>query len=615
MLGGYKGKILWVDLANHKWHTEKITEDLAFKWIGGSGFAAVIVSKLVSDYTDPLGPDNILGFFTGPLTGTMVPSSGRHCVAGKSPLTGIWGEASVGGSWGKCLKDAGYDALILTGQSPYPVYLWINEEKIEIRRADSLWGLDTYQIEEAVRELTHPKAQVLSIGPAGEKLVKISGIFTDGIEGRTAARCGLGAVAGSKRVKAIAVYGQKRTVLFKKEELQQKIRDIMPKFVEKTKGQSNYGTPGLVIPCEQTGDFPVKNWTLGSWEEGAKKINGVVMAEKYLIGRFHCSSCPIGCGRRIAITEGKYAGVRGGGPEYETLGLFGGSCMIDDLEAISYANELCNRYGIDTIDTGNMIAFSMEAYEKGIINKQDTGGLEIKWGDKDVLIELIREIGENRGYGAILAQGIPALITQYGEAAKDMCMMVKGLGFPSHEPRAYNSTALGYATANRGACHLEAFSHSFERSLSMPELGIEKPLDRFSSERKGELVAKAQNLMMLFDSLAICKLTLFGGINITILAHWLSLATGISWTADELIKCGERIFNMKRLFDIKCGINRKDDILPERILKQPRGSGGAAENLPPLEKMLDEYYSYRGWDANGIPTKQKLLELEIYKEA
>ncbi|WHH59281.1 aldehyde ferredoxin oxidoreductase family protein [Petroclostridium sp. X23] len=612
LLGGYAGEILWIDLTNRQYRKEKVTEDMARTWLGGSGFAAAVVSEMVPPHADPLGPENILGFFTGPLTGTPVPSSGRHSVAGKSPLTGIWGEASVGGNWGRALKYAGYDAVVLTGQSSEPVYIWIHEDKVEIRSAENLWGMDTYEIEEAIRKLTHPKAQVSSIGSAGERLSKIAGIFTDGHEGRTAARCGLGAIAGSKKVKAIAVYGQKTLHFADKAALLKKIKEVTPTIRERAKGTSDLGTAGLVIPCEKIGDFPVKNWTLGSWEEGAMKISGVALKEKYLTGRFHCFACPIGCGRQIAITKGKYSGLHGAGPEYETLGLFGGSCLIDDLEAICYANELCNRYGVDTIEVGNLIAFSMEAYEKGIITKEDTDGREIKWGDTEIFIELVKEIGEVKGFGAILSQGFPDLIKKYGHAVKEISIVAKGLSFPAHEPRAYNSLALGYATANRGACHCEAFSHPFERSLTMPELGIEKSMDRFAKEGKGELVAKSQNYMMLFDSAALCKFTMLGGaVTPTILAEWISLATGIYWSWEELLKCGERIFNKKRLFNIQCGVDRKEDTLPERILKEPRGSGGAADNLPPLEAMLDDYYAFRGWDSNGIPTIKKLQDLGL----
>lgn len=613
MLGGYTGKILFINLNDKNWFTEEITEDMAKKWLGGSGFAANYILNNVSANTDPLGPDNILGFFTGPLTGTIIPSSGRHCVAGKSPLTGIWGEASIGGNFGRALKYAGYDALIIIGMALEPVYIWIDNGKVEIRPAEEFWGMDTYEIEDAIRKVTHPRAQISSIGPSGEKLSKISGIFTDGYEGRTAARCGLGAIAGAKKVKAIAVYGTKHINYSDKTKLIKLVKDIVPEIKETCKGISELGTAGLVLPCEKIGDFPVKNWIEGSWEKGAMKISGHVLKEKYLTGQFHCFSCPIGCGRKIYISKGKYKGVSGGGPEYETLGLFGGSCLIDDLEVICFANELCNRYGMDTIETGNLIAFSMEAYENGIITKEDTDGLEIKWGDAEVFIELIKEIGEVKGFGALLSQGFPVLINKYGNTAKKISMNSKNLSFPAHDPRASNSLALAYATSNRGACHCESFSYKFESNKKMSDiLGIDKSTDRFTCKEKSELVAKSQDLMTIFDSLALCKFIVFGGVVIPkIIAEWLTLTTGINWTADELFSCGERIFTTKRLFNNKCGINRKDDILPERFLKSKRDSG-SSENLPQLNEMLNEYYTFRGWDDNGIPSQLKVKQLKIY---
>ena len=611
MLGGYIGRILWVNLTTGLQHTEPVTEEMARKWVGGSGFAAYTVFKHVPASADPLGPENILGFFTGPLTGTLVPASSRHSVAAKSPLSGRWGEASVGGSWGRALKQAGYDGVVLTGQAAEPVYLWINDGKAEIRPVHGIWGLDTYKTAEKIKDLTHNKAEVCTIGPAGERLSPIAGLFTDGHEGRTAARCGLGAVCGSKKVKAIAVYGRQIPALAEKDAIREKMKAMIPTIMEKAKGLSNFGTAGLVTPCHMLGDFPIKNWREGLWEEGAAKISGAKLAETYLTGRFHCPGCVIGCGRQIAIHDGPYAGVKGGGPEYETLGLLGASCLIDDLGAISYANELCNRYGIDTMDVGNLIAFSMEAYEKGIIGKEETGGMEIRWGDPAALIGLIKGIGEGTGFGAVLGEGFPAVVKRFGKKAQEIAMTVKGLSLPAHDPRAYNSIAVGYATANRGACHLEAFSHPFERALSMPELGIDAPLDRFQVEGKGILTAKAQNLMMIFDSLALCKFLLFGGVRLNDVTEWLSLATGLTFSIEELMQCGERIFNQKRLFNIKCGAGRKDDILPTRILNEKRGSGGAAENLPPLEKMLDEYYAYRGWDSVGIPTPNKLEMLGL----
>jgi len=611
-MGEFEYKVLWLDLGKDEKRVEKIEGKELLKWIGGSGLGVKTLFENVSCNVEPFSEKNILGFFTGPLTGTMVPSSGRHNVVAKSPLTGIWGEASVGGRWGRMLRKSGYDALVLTGKAEKPVYIWINEGNVEIKDACHLWGMDTFETYESVKELTNKRAEVCTIGPAGERMVRISGIFTDGEESRTAARCGLGAVMGDKRVKAIAVYGQRELPVNDNPGLKEDLKSILKRIQEKTSTLGQFGTPGLVIGCEQSGDFPIRNWSGGKWEEGALKISGQKMAETILTGRYHCASCPIGCGRKVSITKGPYKGVKGGGAEYETLGLLGGSCLVDDLEAISYMNELCNKYGIDTIDTSNLIAFAIEAYQRGIIDNEFTGGLELRWGDPQIIIELIHNIACKKGkLGYLLAEGFPAVKNFFGKEVYEFAIEVKGLSFPAHDPRAYNSIALGYATANRGACHLEAFSHHFERKGTMPDIGIYEPQDRFAVQGKGELVAKSQNLMMVMDSLEVCRFSLFGGVSLSELTGWLNRVTGLGYKDDDLYRCGERIFNLKRVFNVSCGISRKDDRLPERILKQKRGEGGAAENLPQLEVMLDEYYAFRGWSKSGIPLPSKLNELGL----
>jgi len=609
---GYTGKILWIDLTEKTHWIENITAEFIKKWVGGSGFAAAMMPELVSADTYPLGPENVIGYFTGPFTGTNVPSSGRHCVAAKSPLTNIWGEASIGGNFGKMLKLAGYDALLLKGRADSPVYIWIHEDNIEIRPADVFWGMDTYEIEGALRSVTHPKAQVSSIGVAGERLSKIAGVFSDGNEARCAARCGLGAVQGSKNVKAVAAYGNKTVRLHDKTALMASIREFVPTARERMKGMITLGTPGVVVPSEKLGGFPIKNWAEGSWEEGAAKINGTVLAEKYMTGRYHCAACVIGCGRTIKVPQGRWPEVLGGGPEYETLGTLGGCLLIDDLEFVCYANALCNRYGIDTIDTGNLIAFAMEAYEKGYITEKDTGGLAIKWGDQDVAVELIRQMGEVRGFGGILSQGFPEVKKRWPQTAS-FCMEVKGLSFPAHDPRAYNSIGLAYATSNRGCCHLEGLTHYFERGTIpvMPEIGITEVGDRHGAAGKGELVSKAQNIMAIYDSVGFCKFLINGGASPNYLARWLQYTTGIEWTVEDLMECGERIFNRKRMFNVSCGIDSKDDYLPERAFKEKRGSGGSGDNLPPIAQMLEEYYACRGWSRQGIPGKEVLDRLKI----
>ena len=605
---GYTGKLLYVDLSRMLTEVRDIPEEIRRNYIGGAGWGAKLLYEGTDKTTDPLGVNNMLCFVTGPLTGMKISGAGRHSIVCKSPLTGVWGEASVGGSWGRELKMTGYDGIVVTGKAAEPVYLWINNGEVVVRNAGHVWGKDTYETDEILRRETDPKAVVSCIGQAGENLLPIAGIFTDGIEGRTAARCGVGAVQGSKNLKAIVVKGSIPVNVADSTGLDTLVKKILPDFVKKTAGLRKFGTAGLVIGCEQSGDFPVKNWRLGKWEEGALKISGPAMNDTILKKNFYCAGCAVGCGRNVEVQEGEYAPVKGGGPEYETLGLFGGSCLVDNLDAIAKGNEMCNRYGIDTIDVGNAIAMAMEAYENGLITEK-TAGCKLEWGSGSALLEMIRQIGENRGLGAILGKGITAAAKEIGGNCSKYAIHSKGLSFPSHDPRAFTSLALGYATSPRGACHLQAFSHAFERALTMPDVGIDAPLERFTTVGKADLVAKMQNVMALFDSLCLCKFNTFGGFDLTLLVDLLNNAAGMTFEKEEILLAGERIFNLKRLYNIECGLSGKDDTISDRILHEPRGSGGAADNLPDLQIMLTEYYQIRGWDVDGRPTHETIARL------
>lgn len=608
---GYIGKILRVDLSSRSIKKEELDEKVARKFIGGSGLGAKILFEETDEKTDSLGPGNVLIFMTGPLTGTIVPTSGRHAVVAKSPLTGIWGEGDVGGTWGIGLKRAGFDGIIIKGKSPKPVYLWIHDGEVEIRDAVHLWGKDTFETDRLIKEATNEKAVVSVIGQAGENLVKFASIMTDGLEARAVGRTGLGAVMGSKNLKAIAVYGNNRAEVAKKNELKQLTKKLAPEMLKKAKGLHDYGTSGGMATFEYVGDLPIRNWTQGKWEEGAKKISGQKMAETILTKNYHCGYCVIGCGRTVKLDTGDYAGVEQAGPEYETLASLGALCLVDDLKAIALANEWCNRYGLDTISTGGVIAFAMEAFENGLITKEDTDGLEIKWGDPNVMLELVRRIAQRKGIGDLLAEGVKRVADKIGGIALEFAIHSKGLEFPAHDPRAYNSLAVGYATSNRGACHLQAFSHGFEKGLTMPEVGYPESRDRFEIDGKGVMTAKAQNLMCMFDSIKMCKFSLFGGVTITDMVNFLNYVTGWDMNVEEFMKAGERIFNLKRLYNVRCGISRKDDTIPARILTHKRKEGGAAENLPHLGRMLSEYYKFRGWNQEGIPKKEKLEELGL----
>ncbi len=611
-LKGYTGKILHLNLSNSKGHVEDLNEEWARQFIGGSGIGAKFLYEMTDERTNPLGPENPLIFMTGPFTGTSVPLSGRHAVISRSPLTGIFGESDVGGTWGANLKKAGFDGMIITGKSKKPIYLWVCDGKWEIRNASHLWGKDTYEVDPILKAETHDKAVVQTIGQAGEKQVLLAAIMTDGKDGRAAGRCGMVAVMGSKNLKAIVGYGTGNVPVFDPESVARLPKEHSAFINKNAESFRKYGTAGGVSVFEAMGTLPLQNWKfVGRWEESAAKINGFTIAETVLSGRYFCDACVLGCGRKVKIEKGPYAGVDGAGPEYETVALLGSNCLIDDLEALCFANELCNRFGLDTISTGAAIAFGMEAYEKGLIDREDTGGTELRWGSPEALIEMIKLIGQNKGLGKILGKGVKKASEELGRNSIEFAMHIKGLELPAHDPRGYNAGAVGFATSSRGACHLSGLSHIFERLLKAPEIGIPEPMDRFQVEGKGILAAKTQNLMGMMDSLKLCKFILFGGITLTHIVQWYRDVTGREMTIDEFMKTGERIFNLKRLYNVRLGISRKDDTLPFRSLTFKRAGKGLTPHLPPLGEMLSEYYEYRGWSEDGIPTPEKLKELGL----
>jgi len=615
LFGGYAGKILRVDLTRGTISEERIKETLLRKYIGGSGLAAKILFDETGPETEPLGPNNVLIFMTGPVTATKVPLSGRHEVAAKSPLTGTYGESDSGGTWGNELKKAEYDGIIIRGQSSRHVYLLICDGQAELRNAEHLWGIDTYDVNEIIKHETDRKAVVSCIGPAGEKLARIAGIINDGRHGRAAARCGLGAVMGSKRLKAIAVRGTKSVAVAHPEALVQSVKEMASTIVDNAINMQKYGTSNGMITMEKLGDLPIKNWLQGSWEEGAEKLSGQTMAKTILSGRYYCGGCIIGCGREVRFESAKYGKVEGAGPEYETLAMLGANCLIDDLEAVAKANELCNRYGLDTISTGASIAFAIEAYEKGLITKEDTGGIALTWGNADAMLSIVEKIGRREGLGWLLGEGQRIASEKIGGLSAEFATQVKGLEVPAHDPRAYFSQGLSYAISSRGACHLQSLSHMFERSVTLPDLGYSTVQDRHGVAGKGELVAKAQNLMCMFDSLVVCKFILFGEVKPSHLVKWLNYVTGWDMDLAEFMLTGERICNLKKLYNIREGISRKDDALPPRILTHKRGTGGSPDQLPPIGELLSQYYQYRGWDETGIPKPEKLVELGLEQEA
>ena len=598
-------KVALIDLSAGSTEIVNVPKELLRKYIGGSGLATYFLFQYGSPQADPLSPENPLIFMNGPYQGTGIPTSGRHQVVSKSPLTGIFGESDCGGTFGYHMRKAGFDGAIFLGKASSPVYVAMKDGVAEIRDAGFLWGKDTFETEETLLEIEGSPGAVACIGPAGERLVLLANIMHDGPSGRAAGRGGMGAVMGSKNLKAVVARGNASGPMADPETVREKSREKARWYVEKMPAMTRYGTPGGVAFAEQNGDLPLKNWSMGSWSE-VKSITGEAMAETVLTGNWGCTACPIRCGREVAFDE-----ISGGGPEYETLGMLGSNCLVSDLKAICRANDLCNREGLDTISCGSAAAFSMELFERGIITEKEIG-YPLSWGDGDALLRLLGDISEKKGFGSILSEGTRKAAELIGKGAEKYAIHSKGLDFPAHDPRCYKGLAAGYATSNRGACHLAGYSYAFERSAVYPDLGINEVQDRSLDEGKGELNAKLQDMMCVMDSLKMCKFP-FANTAIADILTWLNGITGWDVTKEELLETGERIFNLKRVYNIACGVTGKDDTIPERILREPRGSGGSADSLPVLEIQLEEYYRVRKWSSEGIPLPKTLSALGLEK--
>jgi aldehyde:ferredoxin oxidoreductase len=608
---GYRGKLLRVDLTEQRVEIEDLDPKLLKKYVGGVGIEAKILYQETTPSTDPLGPENVLMAVTGPYTGTAVPSSSRHHMMARSPLTNLLGESNVGGSWAVQLKKAGFDGIAITGKSEHPVYLWVHDGGVEFRDARPIWGKDSYESTAFLKSKTTEKATVAVIGPAGERLARVASIPHIGRIVRAAARTGLGAVMGSKNLKAMVAYGTRELPLAKPDALEEDVKAILPHVRKATETFGKYGTSGGIDNYEKIGNFPIKNWTEGRWA-GASKISGVAMHDTILTGRRGCLRCPISCGRHIKISEGPYAPLDCEGPEYETIGTLGGECMVDDLAAICKANELCNRYGLDTISTGTIIAFAMEAYEKGILTSRDTDGVDLVWGNGEALVEMVHKMGKREGIGELMGEGVRRMAEAMGKNAVEFAIHVKGLEPSAHDPRRFFSQALSYGTAARGACHNASWSHPYELSLFMPEIGIPEPQDPYQVGGKAEFTAKLQDLMSMMDTLIICRFAQVGkAVTVTNMVNWLNLITGWNMDIPEFMKTGERIFNLKRLYNTRLGVSRKDDFLPPRFLTLKRTGEGLTNQLPPMGRLLSDYYAYRQWTEDGIPSPWKLEELGL----
>jgi len=614
MASGYWNKILRIDLTDRKITKEGIDDEVCKLFVGGAGIGAKILWEEVPPAINPLDANNKLIFAGGPFQGHPVPGSAKFSIISKSPLTNTYADSAAGAGWGPLFKKAGYDVLVIQGKSENPVYVYIEDDKVELKNATHIWGMDSYQtVDEIRKEVGDSKASVVTIGQAGEKLVKMACIVVD--KHSFAGRCGLGAVMGSKNLKAIAVKGSKKVSVFNLPLLKNYNRKYFKEIYEasiKNKLRT-HGTPNLCITAEAFGDMPIKYWAGDTWPEGAKKLGAPNYTDVLSAKPYSCLYCPIGCHRNIEIKEPEKYRLKGVGPEYETLGMFGSNLLIDDLKAISVANDICNKLGMDTISAGACIGLAMECYEKGIISKKDTGGMEIKWGDAKVLLKLIKQIGNKEGFGSIFSGGALEAAEKIGKDASELVVHVKGLDFPAHDPRACWGMAPTYATGTRGACHMRGVEEDAEMvGFYIPEIGVtEKRAKFFEEEGKALLAVKMQDYCALINSLVLCVFMADGGdLGFTSILSIFNSITGWDWGIQEAMRCGERIFTLQRLINLRDGYTNKDDALPPKMYI-PAKEGFRAGKIPPFEDLLNEYYKLREWDKKGCPTKEKLEKLDL----
>ena len=613
-MDGYMGRVLRVNLTEGSTRVEDLDPKLARDYIGGTGLGVRMAYDEIPPDCDPLGPDNKVFILTGPLTATRFPTAGRYQVVHKSPLTGILCDSSSGGHWGAYLKKAGFDVLAIEGASPKPVYLWIDDGKVELRDASHLCGCDCFETQERIQEeLGGGKIYVACIGPAGEAMSPMACLIND--DGRAPGRGGNGAVLGSKKLKAIAVRGTLDFAVADADKLGEMSRQMRPKggwpVSEGWVGLTEFGTAMVLDGTWDTGDIPVKNWQLGEWKDGCLALGGQRMKDTILTKRPACYRCPIACARWVHVKEGPYA-FEGPGPEYETLGSFGTMTLVDNLDAVAYAGHLCNRYGLDTISTGATIAWAMECFEKGLLTKEDTDGIELVWGNAAALVKATDMIGRCEGrLGKLLSQGMREAALELGGNSIDFACQVKGMESAMHDPRAYPSLAATYGAGPRGACHLHGSSMLFEFPDSLPQWGLKEfdPDDRVKG--RGRIAEVSATLADVINSMVICCFTpCYFPMTPDDLATALNAATGAGYTGDELQIVGKRILALHRAYNNRCGITRADDKLSPRQLQKTK-EGGNKGFSPDVDAILDEYYAESGWDAEGKPTAETLKALDL----
>jgi len=604
--GGYVGKIGRIDLSKNRVKIETVDSAFAIKYVGGRGWGARIIWDEIPAHTEPLGPNNNkLIIATGPLNGLLVPGAGKTSFSAISPATSYYGDSNVGGMWGTELKQAGFDALILEGKSDKPTYLWIEDGEVELRSAEAYWGRGSLDTEIALKkDLGDELIRVASIGPAGENLVKFACVTCD--YGRQAGRTGMGAVMGSKMVKAIAVRGSLDIPVADPKAMQsifeESMRHILKHYALRI--WQRQGTMQYIDWAQENVCLPTRNFQFATYER-YREINGDVMEKVNKAADKACFMCPICCGNFSLIKEGPHRGVGVEGPEYETASMIGSNCALPTFEDIIYANYLCDNLGLDTISAGNVAAFATESYERGIITKKDLNGIELKFGNPQALFDFLKMVAERRGIGNLFAEGVKKASEKLGRGSERFAMHVKGLEISGYDVRAAPAMGLAYATCDIGAHHNRAWAISYDI-----QVGREK-----YDEDKIKRVIYLQHVRPLFDSLGTCRFQwLETELDLKFYARFYEAATGVKVTVDDLLLASERIYNLTRAISIREGLTSKEDWLPDRVFTDPVPEGavkGATLGGDKFKKMIETYYELRGWDQKGVPTSKKLEELNL----
>jgi aldehyde:ferredoxin oxidoreductase len=606
-LFGYAGRVLRVDLTTGKTRVEKLDEETARKYIGGIGLGMKLWLANSKAGVDAFDPENPLVLALGPVSGTMFPTGGNgHAFISKSPATNGVGEAVSHGTFGAELKRAGYDAVVLTGKAERPVYLWIDDDSVQLLDAASIWGKSPSETEDAIKdEVGDYYVRVASIGLAGEKLSKIASIINE--KTRAAGRTGLGAVMGSKNLKAIAVRGTHDIVVAKPDEFM----DMVKEFHERMKGPAaqkyrTLGTAENVMIQNALYCMPTRNYNNAHFEN-AEKVSGEALNERYIAKIIACNSCAMRCEHEAVVREGPYKGTMAR-MEYDNLWALGPNCGIDKLDAIIKAAELCNYYGLDATSTGVTVSFVMDCHETGILSHEDLGGIDAHFGNAEALIQLIEKIGKREGIGDVLADGVKAAAEKIGKDSDKLAQNIKGLEVTGYDLRCLKTAALGFAVSFRGADHNRSGAYA---------LDLTGKVDRLKAEKgRGKLVKDSENVYALIDSLIVCKNakgTLYN--ELADMAKLYALVTGYEMTPEELSAAGERINTLARLINLREGLSRKDDTLPWKVMNQPIPDDGpvkgAVVTQDELDLLLDDYYQSRGWTLDGVPTKSQLNKLGL----